>query len=36
MLREDRFPGPEVEAAEELIQTGRLRAAVEEAVGPLY
>lgn len=36
MLREDRFPGPEVEAAEELIRTGRLRAAVEEAVGPLY
>ncbi|MBI3003373.1 MAG: histidine ammonia-lyase [candidate division NC10 bacterium] len=35
MLREDRFPGPDVEAAEELIRTGRLRAAVEEAVGPL-
>lgn len=36
MLQEDRFPGPELEVAEELIRTGRLRAAVEEAVGPLY
>ncbi|MBI4414152.1 MAG: aromatic amino acid lyase, partial [candidate division NC10 bacterium] len=36
MLQEDRPPGPELTAAEELIHTGRLRAAVEEAVGPLY
>lgn len=36
MLREDRFPGPELEVAEELIRSGRLRAAAEEAVGPLY
>jgi hypothetical protein len=36
MLEEDRPPGPELAAAEELIQTGRLRAAVEDAVGPLF
>jgi histidine ammonia-lyase len=36
MLREDRHPGPDLEAAEDLIRTGRLRTAVEEAVGPLF
>jgi histidine ammonia-lyase len=35
VLREDRFPGPDLEAAEELIRTGHLRAVVEETVGPL-